>query len=76
MEQGWTEIAIRRNGGTWTPPRSGGNKAGEGGAKDGEEKPKRSSTRKLVCPCCKQSVRATRAVNILCGDCMEKMIEA
>lgn len=75
MEQGWTEIAIRRGGGVWTPPRSGGSKAGEGGAEGGEEKPKRSSTRKLVCPCCKQSVRATRAVNILCGDCMEKMVE-
>lgn len=36
---------------------------------------KPSSTRKLVCPCCKQSVRATRTVNILCGDCMVKMVE-
>lgn len=34
-----------------------------------------SSTRKLICPKCGQSVRATRKVNILCGDCMERMIE-
>ena len=30
----------------------------------------------LVCPCCGQSVRATKAVNILCGDCLCKMVEA
>lgn len=34
-----------------------------------------SSTRKLICPSCGQSVRATKAVNILCGDCMVKMNE-
>lgn len=34
-----------------------------------------SSTRKLVCPSCRNSVRATKKVNILCGDCMETMIE-
>ena len=37
--------------------------------------PKPSSTRKLICPCCGNSVRATKAVNIICGDCMERMIE-
>ena len=35
---------------------------------------KKSSTRKYVCPNCGQSVRATKEVNILCGDCNEKMI--
>lgn len=73
--QGWTDISINRDG-SWRPTASGGSKAGEGGAMDGGEKPKRSSTRKLVCPCCGQSVRATREVNILCGDCMEKMVGA
>ena len=34
---------------------------------------KPSSTRKYICPICHQSVRATKVVNILCGDCMEKM---
>ena len=31
--------------------------------------PKRSSTRKYICPCCGMSVRATRAVNVACMDC-------
>lgn len=34
---------------------------------------KKSSTRKYVCPGCGQSVRATKEVNILCGDCNEVM---
>lgn len=34
-----------------------------------------SSTRKLICPHCGQSVRATKTVNVLCGDCMVKMVE-
>lgn len=36
-----------------------------------EAKPKKkSSTRKYTCPICGQSVRATKTVNIICGDCM------
>lgn len=77
IDQGWTEIRINRTGGLWTPTASGGEKAGEGGSRDGGEKPvKRSSTRKYICPKCGQSIRATKTVNILCGDCMEKMVEA
>ena len=51
----------------------GGNTTASGGIPIGTAKP--SSTRKLICPCCGQSVRATKAVNILCGDCMTKMVE-
>lgn len=36
--------------------------------KDGISR-KQYSTRKYICPCCKMSVRATRKVNIKCGDC-------
>ena len=36
---------------------------------------KTSSTRKYVCPCCGQSVRATKSVNIKCADCDEFMTE-
>ena len=36
---------------------------------------KTSSTRKYVCPICGQSVRATKAVNIICADCNEPMQE-
>jgi predicted SprT family Zn-dependent metalloprotease len=40
------------------------------------EKPgKKSSTRKYVCPDCETSVRATKEVNIICGDCDKKMQE-
>lgn len=75
IEQEWTEIKIRRGYG-WTPPPSTGKKTGDDStATGGKPTPKKSSTRKLVCPKCGCSVRATRAVNILCGDCMEKMLE-
>ena len=30
---------------------------------------------KYICPCCKNSVRATKKVNIACLDCGEKMIK-
>lgn len=73
IQQGWEDIAINRGTGR-TPTASGGSKAGNSSGAE-TEKPKKSSTRKLVCPKCGQSVRATRAVNILCGDCMEQMTE-
>jgi predicted SprT family Zn-dependent metalloprotease len=41
------------------------------GKKKGKAK---SSSRKYVCPCCGTSVRATKEVFILCGDCQETMI--
>ena len=36
---------------------------------------KTSSTRKYVCGCCGNSVRATKAVNIMCLDCNKAMQE-
>ena len=36
--------------------------------------PRASSTRKYICPCCGNSVRATKIVNIGCLDCSEKML--
>ena len=38
--------------------------------------PKTSSTRKYICPCCGNSVRATKAVNIGCLDCAVQMVLA
>lgn len=76
LNKGWNEIRIGRNS---LPPamRIGASGAAQAGAPTAEGGGKRpSSTRKLLCPKCGQSVRATRAVNILCGDCMEKMVEA
>ena len=34
---------------------------------------KPSSTRKYVCPCCGQSIRATKEVNIMCMDYNQQM---
>lgn len=35
----------------------------------------KSNSRRYICPCCHTIVRATRTVNIICGDCMQSMIE-
>ena len=37
---------------------------------------KTSSTRKYICPCCGNSVRATKMVNISCLDCSQLMVLA
>ena len=37
--------------------------------------PKKSSSRKYICPCCGNSVRATKDVHIACLDC-QRMMEA
>lgn len=62
------EIASVGGGGTGT-----GGETGTGADTDG--KPKKTSTRKYRCPCCGNSVRATKDINIICGDCMEVMLK-
>lgn len=76
IAKGWSEIKIAR---TSFPafPHSGLTGAASSSSTvsaPGEKRP--SNSRKLICPCCGQSVRATKKVNILCGDCMQKMVEA
>lgn len=74
MEKGWNEIRISRSGKTWVPISTGAGGTAAGGAPvPGERRP--SSTRKLQCPCCKSSVRATKAVRIMCMDCNEQMLQ-
>lgn len=74
LNKGWNEIRIGRN---TLPPamRTGASGAAQGGvpAVPGGKKP--SSTRKLVCPKCGQSVRATKEVYIICGVCIEWMMQ-
>lgn len=41
--------------------------------KGGSRTKKPSSTRKYICPKCGNSCRATKVINIICGDCMEQM---
>ena len=71
LQQGWSEIRMTREDG-FTARGVGGR--GPAGGLPGTPKP--SSTRKYICPCCGQSVRATRTVNIICGDCLKTMVEA
>lgn len=39
-----------------------------------KKKKSKSNSRKYVCPTCGAIIRATREVNVICGDCMETMI--
>jgi hypothetical protein len=44
---------------------------------DGKEKTvtrTKQSSRKYICPTCGVIVRATKEVNVICGDCSETMI--
>ena len=52
-----------------TLPKGGNSSAG---AETRTKKP--SSTRKYICPKCGNSCRATKVINLICGDCMEKMV--
>ena len=74
LEKGWSEIRLGRSA---LPPiiRTGTSGTAQPGAVQGGGK-RPSSTRKLICPCCGQSVRATKKVNILCGNCLLPMVEA
>lgn len=60
----WKDILLHRDELVTVGGKSGSN----GGS--GARKP--SSTRKYICPRCGASVRATRAIKIICGDCFEK----
>lgn len=70
LSKGWNEIRIGRCD---SPHFSIGPNGYPVPVPQGGKRP--SSTRKLVCPGCGQSVRATKKVNILCGDCMLQMVE-
>ena len=53
----------------------GGDKASNGGIIPPKAK-KPSSTRKYVCPCCGNSFRATKNLNVMCMDCNERFVVA
>lgn len=66
-----TDILINRNEFTgFQMPGTGTHNGAEGAVP-----PRPSSSRKYVCPCCGQSVRATKAVRIACLNCMLQMVE-
>lgn len=74
LSKGWSEIQISRKTplfmvGARCPGTVGG------AVPSGPRRP--SSTRKLVCPKCGQQARVTHArAYIICGDCLERMVEA
>ena len=73
LENDLTDILINRN------EFSGFQITGTGthsGTPIGTTVPKKSSSRKYICPCCGMSVRATKEVNIACLDCGVKMVPA
>lgn len=69
ISQGWGDIKMNREGGYMAAGGPGTCTGTAGGLK------RPSSTRKVWCPCCKQSVRATRHVSIICGICHIPMVE-
>lgn len=74
-EQGWQDFQMVESLNLLdvlgTLPKGGNSSAG---AETRTKKP--SSTRKYICPKCGNSCRATKVINIICGDCMEKMVVA
>lgn len=72
QEQGFANLDIYRI--DWKP--TGKGNGIDKGTGDGNSSPKRkSSTRTYICPCCKKvSVRATKEVFIICGECLEQLI--
>ena len=50
---------------------------GTGGKSSGTASkfPKKSNSIKMICPCCGNIARVTKTTNLICGDCLQKMIE-
>lgn len=71
LENGLTDILINRNEFIGYRVTGTGTHSGTGIIIP----PKKSSTRKYLCPCCGNSVRATKTVRIACLDCNQQMIE-
>ena len=69
INQGWADIQMNR--GMQFRVRTGGGSSNKGG----DIEPKKTSTRKYICPRCGNSVRATKEVNIMCMDCMMQMVK-
>lgn len=69
LENGLTDILINRN--EFAGLRVTGTGTHDGSGVDTPAR--RSSTRKYICPCCGNSVRATKVVNIACLDCDVQM---
>lgn len=72
MDNDLTDILINRNEYVGFRITGTGTHSGAGAVLP----PKKTSTRKYICPCCGMSVRATRAVNVACMDCEMQLVLA
>lgn len=75
IENDFQDFRLGRN--EWTSYFIGGGaKTGNTGTgTSGTTKPKTNSI-KMICPCCGNIARVTKKTYLICGDCMEKMIES
>lgn len=71
LEQGWEDIQMNRMENSYTPRGRG---AGDAAGKPTGTSNPNSHSIKYVCPCCRNSVRATKVVNIKCADCDMMMV--
>lgn len=74
IEYGFEDILINRESPFSLGGFTGG-KSGNGGNILPPKTRKPSSTRKYICPCCGNSFRATKSINVICGDCNKPFIE-
>lgn len=72
LNKGWSELLCGKSplsgllGGSKDKPDGGEGKSDKEG-----EKPRKGNSRRYQCPKCKNIVRATKDLNIICGDCNE-----
>ena len=72
VEYGFEDILISRNTFIGFSGAVGGQSGDDGKAK----RPKKpTSTRKYICPCCGNSFRATKDLNVVCMDCNEQFVK-
>lgn len=71
LEQGWEDIQMNRMENSYTPRGRG---AGDAAGKPTGTNNPNSHSIKYVCPCCRNSVRATKVVHIKCADCDMLMV--
>lgn len=74
IKNGFEDIQLVR-GSQFSFAGIGGSKAGNGGMVPPKTR-KPSSTRKYICPCCGNSFRATKELNVMCMDCNVQFIVA
>lgn len=69
LDYGFDDILTSRDSGLPIATGTGTPKTGNGGNGTPTKVKKPSNSKRYVCPCCGAIVRATKSVNIICGDC-------